>query len=51
MSEDFLDTIVISLVMFVAFVVLVYSFFVDDSEQQRYRVYMERRHGITVQDQ
>ena len=51
MAEDLLDSVVFSLVLFVSFVVLVYSFFIDDSEQQRYRVFMERRHGITVQDQ
>lgn len=51
MSEEVLDTIAMSLVLFVAFVVLAYSFLVDDSEESRYRIFMEQRHGITIQDQ
>ena len=50
MSDETLDTIALSFVIFIAFVALLISYYIDNTEQLRYKAYMEQKHGITMQD-
>jgi len=50
MSDETLDTVVITLVTFMAVVALLFSYCIDNTEQLRYKAYMEKKHGITIQD-